>query len=143
MRRGVDTTFLVQVEVAGHPGHGEGRAKTDELLAGGDTLVLAPQVLAEFVHVVTDPRRFSSPLSVDAAVERAQLWWNAAEVAHAFPDHDSVSLFLGWMRQHGLGRRRLLGTLLAATYFSRGIRSIISSNVRHYTVFDCFDMIAP
>src|SRR5437762_403766 len=58
MHRGIDTTFLVQAEVRGHPAHDAARAKLDELLKAGDTLVIAPQVLAEYIHIVTDPRRF-------------------------------------------------------------------------------------
>ena len=41
----------------------------------GDRLALAPQVLAGFIHVVTDERRFAVPLSVEAAVERASNWY--------------------------------------------------------------------
>ena len=46
-------------------------------LAKGDVFVMAPQVLAEFVHVVTDPRRFAQPLRTPDALDKAQLWWNA------------------------------------------------------------------
>ena len=143
MHRGVDTTFLVQAEVREHPGHAAAKAKLDEVLKAGDTLVLAPQVLAEFIHIVTDPRRFSDPLPVDQATSRAELWWNAREVAHAIPGNESVLLFLTWIAEHGLGRKRLLDTLLAATYFTSGVRSILSSNARDYGVFGCFDVIAP
>ncbi len=68
MRRGLDTDFLVQVEVSGHPQHTAARRKLDELLDAGDVLVLAPQVLAEFIHVITDDRRFSEPFPMDRAI---------------------------------------------------------------------------
>lgn len=143
MDRGIDTSFLVQAEVRKHPGHEAAKAKLDELLRAGDTLILAPQVLAEFVHVITDPRRFSDPLPIDQAISRAESWWSAREVAHAFPAPESTLLFLTWIAEHRLGRKRLLDTLLAATYFSNGIRSIITSNVRDYGVFGCFEVIVP
>ncbi len=50
MRRGLDTDFLVQVAVSGHPRHAAARLKLDELLDAGDVLVLAQQVLAEFIQ---------------------------------------------------------------------------------------------
>ena len=143
MHRGIDTTFLIQAEVHEHPGHAAARAKLDELLKAGDTLVLAPQVLAEFIHIVTDPRRFSAPLPIEQATSRAESWWCAREVAHAFPGHESVLLFLSWMAAHRLGRKRLLDTILAATYFSSGVRSILSSDLRDYGVFGCFEVIVP
>ena len=61
MRHGLDTSFLVAVEVACHPEHAAARAVAESLRRSGDRFVIAPQVVAEFVHVVTDPRRFSAP----------------------------------------------------------------------------------
>jgi predicted nucleic acid-binding protein len=143
MDRGIDTTFLVEVEVREHPGHDAARTRLEEILRAGDHLFLAPQVLAEFIHIVTDPRRFTDPLPIDRAVSRAEFWWNAKEISHAFPNHDSMGLFLAWVKEHRLGRKRLLDTLLAATYCSLGVNSILSSNARDYGVFGCFEVIIP
>lgn len=141
MIHGVDTTLLVQAEVVAHPGHARARRLVGRLLEDGDSLALAPQVLAEFIHVVTDGRRFERPLSVDAARRRATQWWSAVEVVPTFPDDRTVLRFLGWLEEHGLGRKRLLDTLLAATYFTNDVRSILSTNERDYRVFDCFDVL--
>ena len=104
-------------------------------------LALAPQVLTEFAHVVTDPRRFSRPLEMDEAISRAELWWRAREVLQVFPDSVAVDTCLEWMRAHRLGRKRLLDTQLAATYDAAGIRSILSSNARDCAVFGVFTII--
>ena len=40
---------------------------------------MRPRVLTEFVHVVTDPRRFEHPLTMNEALERASKWWDARE----------------------------------------------------------------
>jgi hypothetical protein len=42
----------------------------------------------------------------------------------------AVRLFFQWMADHQLGRKRLLDTLLAATYSAAGITSIVSTNAR-------------
>ena len=52
-------------------------------------------------------------------------------------------LFLSWIAEHKLGRKRLLDTLLAATYFSNGVRSIVSSSARDYGIFGCFEVVVP
>jgi predicted nucleic acid-binding protein len=142
MPAGVDTTFLVEVEVAGHAGHQAARRVLSRLLDAGESLAIAPQVLAEFIHVTTDGKRFSSPLSVPQAVERAESWWNAREVERVYPTADSTHLFFDWMRRHGLGRKRLLDTQLAATYAAHGVRTILTSNARDYAVFGWFEVIA-
>ena len=67
MKQGIDTGFLVAAEVVEHPGHQAARSIIAALVANGDEFALAPQVLAEFIHVVTDPRRFTTPLGINAA----------------------------------------------------------------------------
>jgi len=42
------------------------------LLATRDLIAIAPQVLAEFIHVATDPRRFAQPLDMTAARQIAE-----------------------------------------------------------------------
>ena len=62
MIHGLDTGFLVAAEVTEHGEHTGARATLARLLAAGDLIAMAPQVLAEFIHIVTDPRRFRQPL---------------------------------------------------------------------------------
>ena len=138
MTHGLNTSFLVAVEVASHEEHAACRARFQRLLQAGDTFSLAPQILAEFIHVVTDPRRFSSPLTLEAAIARAEIWWNAAEVAHAFPTAESTLLFLGWLEEFKLGRKRLLDTLLASTLQAGGVTSILTLNRDDFAVFGSF-----
>ena len=143
MIRGVDTTFLVAAEVFGHPGHSAARALLGKLVGDGDLLAMAPQVIAEFAHVVSDPRRFARPLEMPAALERASMWWNAVETKQVFPDAGSVALFTDWMATARLGRKRILDTMLAATYASNGVRAIITSNSRDFEAFNTFEIIVP
>jgi predicted nucleic acid-binding protein len=111
------------------------------LLEDGHDLAIAPQTLAEFIHIVTDARRMPQPLSMEEAIARAERWWHAVEVIRVFPDGDCVTEFLDWLRRHRLGRKRLLDTLLATTFHSLGIRRMITNNVSDFTVFGCFDIL--
>ena len=138
MTHGLDTSFLVAVEVSSHEEHASSRARFQKLLQAEDTFSLAPQILAEFIHIVTDPRRFSSPLSLEQAIERAEIWWNAAEVAHVFPTAESTLLFLGWLAEHKLGRKRLLDTMLASTLQASGVSSLLTLNRDDFKVFGGF-----
>ena len=138
MTHGLDTSFLVAVEVISHQDHAKAHARFQKLLKAGDTFSLSPQILAEFIHVVTDRRRFSSPLTLEQAVERAGIWWNAAEVVHLFPTAESTLLFLDWLDEHKLGRKRLLDTMLASTMQAGGITSILTLNRDDFDVFGTF-----
>ena len=144
MAVGVDTTFLIQLEILEANGHKRACAFLDQqILQRGESLALAPQVLAEFIHIVTDAHRFASPLAMASALQRSEFWWEASEVQPVFPNRHSVRLFLQWMSKHHLGRKRILDTMLAATYVAHGIHTIISSNTRDYSVYQEIEAIDP
>lgn len=143
MAKGLDTTFLIQAEVCEHPDHQASRSLLHKLLDDDEPLALAPQVLSEFVHIVTDPRRFERPLTMGQAISRAEYWWQGSEVTQVFPTEESTRLFLRWMAEHRLGRKRLLDTQLAATYYSAGVACLVTTNARDFSLFGCFSMIQP
>ena len=143
MIHGLDTCFLVAAEVAEHPEHLAARRTLARLLAASDSLAIAPQVLAEFIHIVTDGRRFSQPLEMSAAIVLAEQWWTARDVVQVFPNDAATRQFLSWLRQNVLGRKRLLDTLLAATYWQAGIHSLLTTNVTDFTVFGGFTCVTP
>lgn len=143
MIHGLDTGFLVAAEVVEHACHAEARAILTRLVAAGDTLAITPQVLAEFVHIVTDARRFSRPLSMPDAIRLAEEWWTARDMTMVFPDDRAARRFMAWLRQFSLGRKRLLDTLLAATYLEAGITSVLTTNPADFETFGSFTCVAP
>jgi predicted nucleic acid-binding protein len=143
VNHGIDTGFLVAAEVVEHASHQAARAKIATLVAAGDAFALAPQVLAEFIHVVTDAKRFATPLSMDAARDLAQKWWTAHDVTHVVPSDAVVTQFFLWHRRHGLGRKRILDTLLAATYRGAGIKSLLTTNATDFALLGVFQCVTP
>jgi len=140
---GADTTFLVQLEVVELPTHQAAcELLRREVIDQNVSLALAPQTLAEFIHVVTDLRRFQRPLSVTEAINKARFWWEAKEVQHVFPSDITTNLFFDWMHRYQLGRKRILDTQLAATFWSSGIHRIITSNPTDFQLFG-FEVIIP
>jgi predicted nucleic acid-binding protein len=143
MIHGLDTGFLVAAEMIEHAEHAAARVTLARLLAASDLIAIAPQILAEFMHVATDPRRFAQPLALAAARVLAEQWWTAREVVRVFPDDVSTWQFLAWLQQFSLGRKRLLDPLLAATYHRAGIQSLLTTNPADFAVFGTFSCIAP
>lgn len=142
MIHGLDTGFLVAAEVTEHPRHAAARHTLSDLVAAGDRMALAPQVLAEFIHIVTDPRRFKQPLSVDEAQGIAGQWWSAGEIDHVFPNDAATEQFQIWLKHFSLGRKRLLDTLLAATYQQSGVHSILTTNPKDFSIFGVFNCVS-
>lgn len=140
---GVDTSFLVGLAAREHPVHGACRALfEDEIVGRTGSMAVASQALAEFAHVATDPRRFEKPLAMTEALELCEQWWNADESRPVQADFDAGALFLAWMEQFRLGRKRLLDTLLAASYYRVGVRRIATTDWRDFEVYGVFEVLA-
>ena len=141
MRHGFDTSLLVAHEVAGHARHPGVRQRIRELKNSGESFALAAQVVTEFVHIVTDAKRFSAPLTMEQALQRARAWWDSPDVERVEPDDDAVKWFLDAMAKHHLGRKRVLDTMLAATYRSAGVMSLLTLDAADFAVFGEFSCV--
>ena len=141
MRHGFDTSLLVAHEVVSHAGHEGARQRVHDLRTAGDGFAIAAQVVTEFVHVVTDPKRFTTALTMEQALERARAWWDSPDVERVEPDDDAVKWFLDAMAKHRLGRKRVLDTMLAAAYRSAGITSLLTLNGADFEAFGEFSCL--
>lgn len=140
---GLDTGVLIAAEIIDHPDHLVARQTLARLRAANDSLAVAPQVLTEFIHVVTDPRRFNAPLSIASAIAAADQLWTAQETTRILPVTAAIQQFSTWMTQFRLGRKRVLDTMLAATYFQANVTTILTTNPADFAVFDVFDCLLP
>lgn len=138
----IDTDFLVAVEIRDHLFHKPADELLCLLLEEGHKLAVAPQILAEFVHVVTDSKRLKEPLSMEEALARAEYWWQAREVIRIYPEGDAVSTWIEWLRDYRLGRKRLLDTMLAAAAHTQGISTIITNNEKDFQIFGRFKILS-
>ena len=141
MTYGLDTDFLVACEIVDHPFHRPADALLQKLLAEEHHFALAPQTLAEFIHIVTDQRRMPVPLVATDAISRAEQWWQAAEVVRVVPDGNSVADFFAWLRQYQMGCKRLLDTLLAASFRNAKVTRITSNNAKDHEMLGNFEMV--
>lgn len=140
---GVDTSFLIACEVSAHEHHFAAHQLLKREVQAGERLALCPQLISEFVHVVTDQRRFSAALSIEIALQQADRWSTAVEVKMVNPDGAALEMLFQWMRDHPLGRKRVLDTLMAATYSAHGVTRIATLNPNDFRVFGVFDFISP
>ncbi|PAW75529.1 MAG: hypothetical protein B9S38_01250 [Verrucomicrobiia bacterium Tous-C4TDCM] len=135
---GLDTSILVAHAIAEHPRHEASRQWLDEEIASNRTFAITSGILAEFIHIVTDGRRFETPLAMSDALDRAEYWSEAREVTLLAADDGVNALWLKWLADFRLGRKRLLDTLIAATWHGAGVSEICTLNPRDFTVFEVF-----
>src|SRR5687767_1456754 len=140
---GLDTTVLVQLTDADNPAHSRAAKLLQMEMDAGRNLLLAPQVIAEFLHSITDERRFQTPLSMLDALNWVDDFLQNPRIQLVLPNQQSVRQANDWMRQFGLGRKRILDTQLAATLHAAGCRRLVTSNADDFKVFNVFELIVP
>ncbi len=140
----LDTDVLVHWQVAGTVHHEAVAAWISQLLRVDSSKIgLTAQVLCEFIHVVTDPRRLASPMPMTKAVRRSRDLWDAPEVIRLMPEPETFHRTLSLLVKHGLGRKRTLDTMLAATLESAGVSRLATLNTRDYQLFSFLEFTDP
>mgnify|MGYP002621069857 CR=1 FL=1 len=139
---GVDTTFLIDLEIVDSPRHeGAMRLFNDWLKEKHSTLTIFNQTFLEFQHVITDPRRFNFPLSMEQAVERSWFWAEQERVNVVFPTEDSLRRAFLWTNMYKLGRNRIQDTHLAASFAESGVSELWTANPSDFEIFDTFELV--
>lgn len=138
---GIDTTWLVDLEVEESPRHQGAIRLFDSWRREGKTrLCVYHHVFLEFLHVVTDQARFEHPLTMDQAVERVWFWISQERLRILYPSEMSMKRCLLWLTAYRLGRKRLVDTQMAATYAEEGVTRIWSANPGDFALFGVFDL---
>ncbi len=138
---GVDTSFLVGLTAEEHTSHHACWELFDgEIVGKPASMAVAAQVLTEFCHVITDKRRFERPLPMAAALDLCEQWCHAEESRVVVADAEVGAVWLVWMHELRLGRKRLLDTMLAAIYYRAGVRRLASTNWRDFTSYGVFEL---
>src|SRR5438093_5019534 len=132
---GLDCNILVQLALADHPANARTLAAVQAEAQRGEILVFPPLVCTEFLHVVTDDRRFVPPLTMNEAMQWLEDFLGQPSVGLILPSGASLDQTLKWLRQYGLGRKRILDTHLAAVLFAGGVTRLLTSNPADFAVF--------
>ena len=141
---GLDTNVLVHAHLPVFAESETVRANLRSKL-GDDNwkLALTAVVLHEFVHVITDQRRFNPPVPMASALAVAKGYLARPNVDCLSLDGRALQLALHLLERHGLGRKRIADTLLAATLLRHGVTSIMTCNPSDFAVFNDLEVIDP
>lgn len=139
-RIAIDTNFLVDLDITVSPRHEKVLSILNDLGKSKSEIYVTADALLEYVHVVTDAKRFQNPFSVDMALERVNNINNHPHFTILYSDQDDFNLCMQWLKNHHLGRKRLTDTMMAATYFNNGVTELWTANAKDFEIFDCFDI---
>lgn len=140
---GIDTTFLIDLEILESPRHEKAmKIFQDWLKNENSVLAIYSNVFNEFIHVITDSKRFINPVSMQTAIERCWFWIDNQRVKVVYSDDDSLKRQLLWMSMFQLGRKRINDTTMAAAYAQSGVSKIITANPADFEIFKTFEIVS-
>jgi predicted nucleic acid-binding protein len=140
---GLDCNILVQLAIADHPANAKTLAVVQSEIQKGTKLVFPSLIVTEFLHVVTDDRRFAPPLTMSEALDWMEAFLANSAVSLLVATQASTDQTLQWMRQFNLGRKRILDTHFAAILHTSGVSRLLTSNPSDFTVFDVLETVTP
>jgi len=140
---GIDTTFLIDLEILESPRHAQAVELFNAWKSDEDSvLVIYSNVFNEFLHVVTDARRFQRPVPMEKAIEKCWYWIDHERVRVVYSDDNSLKRQLLWMSMHNLGRKRTADTTMAACYAQSGVSRLITANPADFESLDTFEIVS-
>lgn len=139
---GIDTTFLIDLEIKESPRHERAVEIFNKWREEKNSfLVIYSNVFNEFLHVITDAKRFVNPVPMETAIERCWYWIDHQRVKVVYSSDGSLKRLLLWMSMHELGRKRINDTTMAAVYAQEGVSKIITANPADFEILKTFEVI--
>jgi predicted nucleic acid-binding protein len=144
MKRGVDSNVLIYAHIPAFSEHAPVKHFLKEQLAQEDTvLAFTPAILHEFVHIVTDRRRFEPPVEISEAIAIARLYVDRANTECLSVVESDLTDAFELIERHRLGRKRIADTLFASTLLRNGVTELITCNPDDYRPFDGLTVVDP
>ena len=140
---GLDCNILVQLAFEEHPAHEKTVVAVRAHTQRSTKLLCSSSVITEFLHVVTDPRRFNPALTMPEALNWIDGLLANPKLQLIEPTHGCLRQALDWMRELNLGRKRILDTYLAAVIHTSGVRRLLTSDPADFAVFGVLEVITP
>lgn len=139
---GLDTCFLIDLYWQDSPRNKNARAlyakiADDEL----QKIAIYYNCFNEFLHVITDKKRFENPFSVEEAISVIDFWCDIDRMTVLYPDDTSFKRTLAWMNLYNLGRNRINDTQMASCYLVNGVSSIVTANAKDFEIFEGFKIL--
>ncbi len=109
-----DVNLLLYAHIEGMPEHRKALAWWQGLLNSEEAVGIALPALFGFIRIVTNPRIFDRPMSVDGAVETTEQWLSRRNVRLLVPGRQHLDIVFGLLRQVGAAANLTTDAQLAA-----------------------------
>ena len=139
---GLDTSFLIDLYWQDSPRNKNARDLFSRIVKDDSVeLAIFFNCFNEFLHVITDYKRFENAFSIAEAIDVIDFWCDLDRVKVLYPTDTSFKRTLAWMNMYRLGRNRINDTQMASCYLSNNITSIITANPKDFEIFQSFELM--
>ncbi len=138
---GLDTCFLIDLYWQDSPRNQNAKVQYTKLANDeNEKIAIYYNCFNEFLHVITDSKRFENPFSIKEAISVVDSWCDIDRLSVLYPDDTSFKRSLAWMNMYNLGRNRINDTQMASCYLTNGVSSIITANPKDFEIFESFEI---
>lgn len=109
-----DINLLLYAHIDGFPEHARARRWWETLLNGGDPIGVPLLSVFGFLRIATNPRSFSEPMTVEAAIETVERWLARDDVQLLHPGRRHLGIAFDLLRQLGTAANLTTDVQLAA-----------------------------
>jgi predicted nucleic acid-binding protein len=139
----IDSNVLVYALFAQRDEHAASLALLESARDRGAELAVAPQNLAEFYSVVTNPRRVSTPLSASAASAEVAKFATLPGLRLLTVPADIVSRWQALLVRYPVTGRAFYGVQLVAVMLAHAIRRIYTFDRKDFVRFTELELLTP
>ncbi len=139
----LDTNVLVYALFAGRPEHAASLALLESTQDASANLVLAPQNLAEFYAVVTNPRRVSTPLSANDARAEVEKLTRLPGLRVLDVPADLVQRWHALLGRYPVTGRAFYDVQLVAVMLAHDIRRVYTFDRKDFGRFTELELLTP
>jgi len=139
----VDSNVLVYALFRECEHHERCRALLDQSQAGQRELCVAPQNLAEFYAIVTDPRRVAVSRKPSEAIDAIERMLAMPGMTLLPTPSDLVCRWIALARRHPVTRGQVFDLQLIATMLGNDIRKIYTFDRADFEPFDEIEVLTP
>jgi predicted nucleic acid-binding protein len=138
----LDTNILLYLANSAAPEHAAAKSTVTRMLAAGDRIVIAAQVLFEFWSVATRPAS-ANGLGWTAPLTRTAVDGFRARFALLSEPPEVIDLWLDIVETHDLKGKRVHDAHLLATMKANGVSRLLTLNVGDFPVDPGISILAP
>ena len=137
----IDTNILVFATILQAPFHQQARSRLHSLRQTNTTLWISPQVIREYLAVITRPQTFSQPLSAADAARDARGLMRRFRLAEV--DAGVTLSLLQLLNTIQIGGKQVHDANIVATMQTHGIGQLLTHNVSDFARYSHLITVIP